>query len=87
MNFFRSLTLAGIFCGLTDLAYAGGPLGGPPGGPIGGPIGPPHPPGGPLGAPGPEIGDGVVGFAVAAAVVLGFLMLPRIKRMLQSKTI
>jgi hypothetical protein len=93
MNSSRSLTLASIFCGLTELAYAGppGPLG-PPGpngpmGPPGGPMGPPGGPGAPLGAPGPEIGDGVVGFAVAAALVLGFLMLPRIRRLLQSKVV
>jgi hypothetical protein len=39
-----------------------------------------------LHAPGPEIGDGVVGFAVAATVVLGLLMLPRIKRLFQTKS-
>ncbi len=37
------------------------------------------------GAPGPEIGDGVVGFGVAAAVLLALLLLPRIKGLIQSK--
>jgi len=36
-------------------------------------------------APGPEIGDGVVGVAVAIAALLAFVMFPRIKRLLQSK--
>ena len=40
---------------------------------------------GPLGAPVPEIGGGVVSAAVAAVVVLGCVMLPRVKRLLQSK--
>ena len=31
-------------------------------------------------APGPEIGDGLVGVAVAAVVLLAFVMLPRLKR-------
>jgi hypothetical protein len=39
------------------------------------------------GAPGPEIGDGVVGFAVAAVILFTVLMLPRIKRLLQTKTV
>ena len=37
-------------------------------------------------APGPEIGDGVVGVAVAAVVLLAVVLFPRIKRLLQSKT-
>jgi hypothetical protein len=36
-------------------------------------------------APGPEIGDGVVGAAVATVALLGFVLLPRLKRLLQSK--
>jgi hypothetical protein len=36
------------------------------------------------GAPAPEIGDGVVGVAVATIALLTFVMLPRIKRLLQS---
>jgi hypothetical protein len=36
-------------------------------------------------APGPEIGDGVVGIAVATVAVLALVMLPRFKRMRQSK--
>lgn len=39
----------------------------------------------PVAAPGPEIGDGVVGAVVAAVALLAFVMLPRVKRMLQSK--
>jgi hypothetical protein len=39
-----------------------------------------------LHAPSPQIGDGVVGFAVAAVILFTVLMLPRIKRMLQNKT-
>lgn len=37
-----------------------------------------------LPAPIPEIGDGVVGFAVAAVILFTVLMLPRIKRLLQT---
>jgi hypothetical protein len=40
---------------------------------------------GPVGAPGPVIGDGVVGAVVAAVALLALVMLPRVKRMLQSK--
>jgi ACR3 family arsenite efflux pump ArsB len=36
-------------------------------------------------APGPEIGDGVIGVAVAVAVLLAVVMLPRITRLLRSK--
>jgi hypothetical protein len=43
----------------------------------------PDPP--PVTAPGLEIGDGVVGAAVATVVLLGFVLLPRLKRLLQSK--
>jgi hypothetical protein len=39
------------------------------------------------GAPVPEIGDGVVGFTVAAVILFTVLMLPRIKRLLQTKTV
>jgi len=39
----------------------------------------------PVGAPGPEIGEGVVGAAVAIAALLTFVMLPRLKRLRQSK--
>ena len=39
----------------------------------------------PVAAPGPEIGDGVVGAAVAAVALLAFVMLPRLKRSRQSK--
>ena len=37
------------------------------------------------GAPGPEIGDGVVGVVVATVAVLTFVMLPRLRKSLQSK--
>jgi len=36
-------------------------------------------------APGPEIGNGVVGVAVAAAALLAFVMVARFKRLRQSK--
>lgn len=36
-------------------------------------------------APGPEIGDGVVGTAVAALALLAFVVVPRLKRSRQSK--
>jgi hypothetical protein len=36
-------------------------------------------------APGPEIGDGAVGLAVATLALLGFVMFPRLKRLLHSK--
>jgi hypothetical protein len=39
----------------------------------------------PVAAPGPEIGDGLVGAGVAAVALLAFVMLPRVKRALQSK--
>jgi hypothetical protein len=39
----------------------------------------------PLAAPVPEIGSGAVSAAVATVVVLGCVMLPRVKRLLQSK--
>jgi len=39
----------------------------------------------PAPAPGPEIGDGVVGAVVAAVALVAFVMLPRVKRLLQSK--
>jgi hypothetical protein len=39
----------------------------------------------PRSAPGPEIGDGMVGFAVAAVTLLTVLMVPRIKTFLQAK--
>jgi hypothetical protein len=39
----------------------------------------------PVGAPSPEIGDGVVGAAVAIVALLVFVMLPRLKRLRQSK--
>jgi hypothetical protein len=36
-------------------------------------------------APGPEIGDGVVGVAIAATALLAFVMVARFKRLRQSK--
>ncbi|MEI9923642.1 MAG: hypothetical protein WDN50_09155 [Bradyrhizobium sp.] len=46
-----------------------------------------HPviPGGTRGAPGPEIGDGLVGIAIATVVVLTFVIYPRVKQWRQSK--
>jgi len=38
----------------------------------------------PVSAPGPEIGEGAIGAAVAAVVLLAFVMLPRLKRLRQS---
>ncbi len=71
----RSLTLAGIICSVAELAYAT-------------PIRTPCITGAckVRGAPGPEIGDGMVGFAVAAALLFTVLMIPRIKGLLQTKT-
>ncbi|MEI9923613.1 MAG: hypothetical protein WDN50_08950 [Bradyrhizobium sp.] len=39
----------------------------------------------PRSAPGPEIGDGMVGFTVAAVTLLTVLIAPRIKTFLQAK--
>jgi hypothetical protein len=39
----------------------------------------------PVTAPGPEIGEGAIGAAVAMVVLLAFVMLPRLKRLRQSK--
>jgi len=39
----------------------------------------------PVSAPGPEIGDGIVGGTVAAVALLAFAMLPRLKRLLNSR--
>ncbi len=39
----------------------------------------------PVAAPGPEIGEGAIGAAVAMVVLLAFVMLPRLKRLRQSK--
>jgi hypothetical protein len=46
-----------------------------------GPSGPPgtHP------APGPEIGDGLVGIAIATVVILAFVLYPRLKLWRRSK--
>jgi len=71
---FRALTLTSIICS-AEFAYAASPL----------PL--PCTACGTRGAPGPEIGDGVVGFAVAAMILFTVLMLPRIKRLLQTKTV
>ncbi len=60
-SLFRTLTLTGIICAVSEVASAT------------------------VAAPGPEIGDGVVGVAVAIAALLAFVMFPRIKRLLQSK--
>ena len=38
-----------------------------------------------VGAPGPEIGDGVVGAAIAAVALLAFVLYPRLKKARQSK--
>lgn len=71
---FGALTLTSIICSLPELAYAT-----------------PTPTCSACGiihsAPVPGIGDGVVGFAVAAVILLTVLMLPRIKRLLQTKTV
>jgi hypothetical protein len=39
----------------------------------------------PVGAPSPEIGDGLVGAAVATIALLAFVLYPRLKRSRQSK--
>lgn len=39
----------------------------------------------PVAAPGPEIGDGVVGAAIAAVALLAFVLYPRLKASRQSK--
>jgi hypothetical protein len=36
-------------------------------------------------APGPEIGDGLVGVAIAAVALLAFVLYPRLKQSRQSK--
>ena len=69
----RALALTSIVCWLPGFAYAG-------------PVRPcttaacgiHH-------APSPEIGDGLVGFAVAAVILFACLMLPRVKMLLQAK--
>jgi hypothetical protein len=71
MGFFRALTLTSIICSVPELAHAV----------------PTCAACGIRGAPGPEIGDGVVGFAVAAVILFTVLMLPRIKRLLNSKAV
>jgi hypothetical protein len=69
MVVFRALALTSIICWVPEFAYAT----------------PPCSACGIRGAPSPDIGDGAVGFAVAAVILFTFLMLPRIKRLLQSK--
>jgi membrane-bound ClpP family serine protease len=39
----------------------------------------------PRGAPGPEIGEGLVGAAIATVALLVFVLYPRLKRSRQSK--
>ena len=36
-------------------------------------------------APSPEIGDGMAGFAVATVALLGFVLYPRLKRMMKAR--
>ncbi len=69
---FGTLTLTGIICLVSEFAYAVTLT--------------PCSTCGVKGAPGPEIGDGVVGFGVAAAILFTVTMLPRIKRLLQNKS-
>ena len=40
---------------------------------------------GPRAAPGPEIGDGLVGVAIAAVVLLAFVLYPRLQQWRHSK--
>jgi hypothetical protein len=71
---FRALALTSIICSVSEFAYAASsPL--------------PCTACGIRGAPGPEIGDGVVGFAAAAVILFAVLMLPRIKRLVQTKIV
>ena len=72
-SIFRTLTLTSVIFSVTGFAHAA--------------LATTNTVGSIRGAPGPEIGDGVVGFAVAAAILLTVLMLPRIKRLLRAKTV
>lgn len=62
---FRTLTLTSIMCAVSELALA--QLGPTTTRVI-------------RGAPGPEIGDGVVGIAIAMVALLAFVLYPRLKR-------
>jgi hypothetical protein len=71
MNFIRSLILTSVFGSLSEIAYAT-----------------------PCStvscihsAPAPEIGGGVVGFAVAGAIALALFVVPRIRKSLQHKPV
>jgi hypothetical protein len=65
---FQALALTSLICSVSEFAYAA----------------PPCAACAIRGAPGPEIGDGVAGFAVAGVILFTFLMMPRIKRLLQA---
>lgn len=70
-SIFQALALTSILCALPEFAHAT----------------PPCSACGILHAPAPEIGAGVIGFAVAAVILFTALMLPRIKRLLRTKTV
>ena len=69
MKSFPTLTLAGTVCAISEFAYAL----------------PPTPSSVPRGAPGFEIGNGLIGAAVATVVVLAVVLYPRLIRWRQSK--
>jgi len=69
-SFFRTLTLTSIICAVSEIAFSQGPRPSIPG---------------PRAAPGPEIGDGLVGIAIAAVALLAFVLYPRLQQWRHSK--
>ena len=69
-SFFRTLTLTSIICAVSEIAFAQGTR---------------TPIPGPRAAPGPEIGDGLVGAAIAAVALLAFVLYPRLQQWRHSK--
>jgi hypothetical protein len=73
VKLFVRLSFTSMLCAVAGFAMAGGSNGG--GIPVIVPVG----------ASAPEIGDGVISAALAMMVLLGFVLFPRLKRLLQSK--